>query len=426
MSSTDNIEFISQFGDTLINPSNDRSTSTPSDSLAGKKFIMLYFSAHWCPPCRKFTPQLITFYNKLRADDSNSVELVFCSFDRQKTEYEEYTSDMPWLCMPFESKESKTMGTKYKANGIPHLVVVDATTGDVITYEGSSEVREDPDGEKFPWFPKSLKEILTPEIRIQTSTGVGDDTATMEYASLKDKYLMLYFSAHWCPPCQKFTPVLSKAYTKLKSERDDFELVFVSSDRDETAFDKYFKEMTFCALPYKHRDTKAELSKKYEVNGIPKLIMLGPVTDDETGEREIINPSLNGVITAGDFSEFPFYPKNYGSVDEMDNPNKSKILIVFHEGGDDDEQQGVTSVVKEVAGKMKESGEVAQFLWALSTEGLGSRVREFVKLKDVTSDPLMLLLDLPDSNAYYKCDSKDITVENIMEFIKSPGDRQQI
>jgi nucleoredoxin len=27
-----------------------------SDSLQGKEVVALYFSAHWCPPCRSFTP----------------------------------------------------------------------------------------------------------------------------------------------------------------------------------------------------------------------------------------------------------------------------------------------------------------------------------------------------------------------------------
>ncbi len=30
--------------------------------------------------------------------------------------------------------------------------------------------------------------------------------------SLNKAYVMLYFSAHWCPPCKRFTPVLSEWY----------------------------------------------------------------------------------------------------------------------------------------------------------------------------------------------------------------------
>ena len=31
--------------------------------LKDKKIIGYYFSAHWCPPCRNFTPILSDFYN---------------------------------------------------------------------------------------------------------------------------------------------------------------------------------------------------------------------------------------------------------------------------------------------------------------------------------------------------------------------------
>ena len=30
--------------------------------LSDKKIIAYYFSAHWCPPCRNFTPILSDFY----------------------------------------------------------------------------------------------------------------------------------------------------------------------------------------------------------------------------------------------------------------------------------------------------------------------------------------------------------------------------
>merc|ERR1712023_590324 len=49
--------------------------------------------------------------------------------------------------------------------------------------------------------------------------------------ALAGKTVGIYFSAHWCPPCRSFTPMLAKAYTShLKSK--NFEIVFVSSDQD--------------------------------------------------------------------------------------------------------------------------------------------------------------------------------------------------
>ena len=68
----------------------------------------LYFSAHWCPPCRKFTPILATAYNAhdLSSRDGNTcnddatttdeIEVIFISLDSVKSEYDSYRSNMPW------------------------------------------------------------------------------------------------------------------------------------------------------------------------------------------------------------------------------------------------------------------------------------------------------------------------------------------
>ncbi|EEE51864.1 hypothetical protein OsJ_33399 [Oryza sativa Japonica Group] len=40
---------------------------------------LLYFSAHWCSPCRKFLPKLIEEYIKMREETSSDVEVVFVS-----------------------------------------------------------------------------------------------------------------------------------------------------------------------------------------------------------------------------------------------------------------------------------------------------------------------------------------------------------
>lgn len=153
---------------------------------------MLYFSAHWCPPCKRFTPVLIDLYKKIKTE--KNVELIFCSLDNVEDDYKEYISDMPWFCMPFEAKESKVLASKYKAEGIPHLVVLDGE-GNVITMDGTSEVGDDKEGKNFPWKPKSLSELWPDKILVSKGEGEGSDDTFLASSELKDKYLMLYFSA---------------------------------------------------------------------------------------------------------------------------------------------------------------------------------------------------------------------------------------
>jgi len=84
----------------------------------------------------------------------------------------------------------------------------------------------------------------------------------------------IYFSAHWCPPCRGFTPVLSESYKKITAAGKKFQVVFVSSDRDQTAFDEYYNEMPFLALPYEESDKGDELKAKYGARGIPTLVLV--------------------------------------------------------------------------------------------------------------------------------------------------------
>ncbi|TMW56510.1 hypothetical protein Poli38472_006520 [Pythium oligandrum] len=92
-------------------------------------------------------------------------------------------------------------------------------------------------------------------------------------ALAQKKVIGLYFSAHWCPPCRKFTPLLSYVYDEIKEEHDDIEIVFVSSDRETAQFDEYYTEMPWLALPWaESRDLIPELREKFAVQFIPTLI----------------------------------------------------------------------------------------------------------------------------------------------------------
>ncbi|KAF1781755.1 Thioredoxin-like fold [Phytophthora cactorum] len=99
------------------------------------------------------------------------------------------------------------------------------------------------------------------------------------------KVIGLYFSGHYCPPCRKFTPLLDVVYNDIKAAgHEDFEIVFVSSDKEEAKFTEYYEEMPWIALPYARRDLKLELCEKFGVKTVPTLIFFNE--KGEMVERE--------------------------------------------------------------------------------------------------------------------------------------------
>ena len=105
-----------------------------------KKLIGLYFSASWCGPCRRFTPNLVNFYNK-NAAAHPEFEILFVSNDKSAPAMEGYMRDMrmPWPALNYDKVAGNEALRKYAGSGIPCLVVVDET-GRVIfdTYSGKN------------------------------------------------------------------------------------------------------------------------------------------------------------------------------------------------------------------------------------------------------------------------------------------------
>merc|ERR1711939_270273 len=105
---------------------------------------------------------------------------------------------------------------------------------------------------------------------------------------LADKtHVMVYFSAHWCPPCRGYTPQLSDAYKASAMAGKETAIIFVSSDRDEAGFNDYYGSMSFYALPFSERAKKDVLNSKYGVQGIPTLVLLD-------GKGELVNGNIRG------------------------------------------------------------------------------------------------------------------------------------
>jgi len=73
---------------------------------------------------------------------------------------------------------------------------------------------------------------------------LSNKTSKVSSDQLKDKLVAIYFSAHWCPPCRAFTPQLAHVYKALQEKGKPFEIIFVSSDQDQEAFNEYFGKLS--------------------------------------------------------------------------------------------------------------------------------------------------------------------------------------
>ena len=98
---------VKLFGDNLTSKSG--SVATSSLQKPGT-VVGIYFSAHWCPPCRGFTPKLAEFYEYMKKTEKGAdFEVVFVSSDKGQGEFDDYFSTMPWKALPFAQRDLKVM-----------------------------------------------------------------------------------------------------------------------------------------------------------------------------------------------------------------------------------------------------------------------------------------------------------------------------
>lgn len=87
---------------------------------------------------------------------------------------------------------------------------------------------------------------------------------------------LIYFSAGWCPPCHRFTPILVQAYQEFQRQAPGrFDVIFVSSDRGATAQAGYVREMAmpWPVLHYASVGRTPEI-ERWAGDGIPCLVAL--------------------------------------------------------------------------------------------------------------------------------------------------------
>eukprot|EP01006_Ploeotia_vitrea_P054856 TRINITY_DN67928_c5_g10_i1.p2 TRINITY_DN67928_c5_g10~~TRINITY_DN67928_c5_g10_i1.p2 ORF type:complete len:426 (+),score=255.71 TRINITY_DN67928_c5_g10_i1:168-1445(+) len=380
--------------------------------------VGLYFSAHWCAPCRNFTPMLAKLYGHLK--DKKGFEIVFVSSDRDEDSFKDYYGSMPWLALPFEDRARKTkLSTKFGVQGIPSLVIVDAKTGKTITKDGRSSILQDPEGLNFPWRPPTVKDALGTEF-------VDSKGNKYDADHLKGKVVGLYFSAHWCPPCKQFTPILVDRYNKLKKAGKNFEVVFVSSDQDEAQFQSYLGEMPWIAVPFSDKERKGQLSTLFEVEGIPTFVVL-----DEN--LKVITPHGRSAVTGdSDGSAFPWKPAPIHELapHTAGSLNSEPALLVDLTGEPESDRAALIEELTTVAKSFKDGSafekkvddddddsddELNVNFFYLVGGPLDGRLRS---LTGAPSDVKIVMLDIPAQGSYWAPASTKLSGQAVADFVK--------
>lgn len=166
-----------------------------ASQLIGKT-VGLYFGAHWCPPCRDFTYQLIEAYNDIITNKNQEFEVVFISTDRDFKEFAISISNMPWLAIPFNSKTRQDLCRIFEVKWIPSLIIL-GPNGKTI----STNAREMVSLYGSKGFPFTKSKIL----EIETSLMKEKDGFPQQVMDCKHEHILKLdmAKAYICDFCKK-------------------------------------------------------------------------------------------------------------------------------------------------------------------------------------------------------------------------------
>ena len=128
----------------------EKSGETPKEiDLSTSDVIGIYFSAHWCPPCRAFTPQLADVYKNWQSS-GKKIQIVFCSFDQDEKGFRDYFNDQPWVAIPHGDARIQKLADTYEVKGIPALIIINSA-GKLVTKDGRNDVSSKKEGAFDGW-----------------------------------------------------------------------------------------------------------------------------------------------------------------------------------------------------------------------------------------------------------------------------------
>lgn len=269
-------------------------------------YYIYFYSASWCPPCRKLMPDIVKEYRDIRA--SEKVELILIGYDQSAAKVKNYVTKykaaFPAIWKGAEGVDKLPGHTA--PGGIPAAIIVDKK-GNVITKGYGQIILE---WEKYTINNPAQEEEVeddcadgscdsantdksdsdcsdgscaapSPSNGIATKVAqnsVGTALKEIEFISGEPKtdaqYYIYLYSAGTCPPCRKLMPKLVAEYEDIR-ESEQVELILLGADVNEEKVKEYVDryDVNFPAT-WANSHGVYELPGNTPPNGIPTAIIV--------------------------------------------------------------------------------------------------------------------------------------------------------
>jgi hypothetical protein len=221
--------------------------------------------------------------------------------------------------------------------------------------------------------------------------------------ALLGKTLLLFFAKQPSHERERHIVAdLRQLYVKLKNEGHNFEIVFISADRNEAIYDDHLKSMPWLAMPFKEDQPglvrRDVLQDVFEVRKLPKLVVVEPS-----------GMTLNSMALFHKPHDFPWLPDTIKLAHEMEEEEIGEMLtykqclILLMESEKQSVKDKVKSQVLPVAAQyqheaMQNDGRNELLVFSFEKKGRwASKIREVIELPlGQNPGPQMFIMDIPD------------------------------
>ncbi len=128
-------------------------------------------------------------------------------------------------------------------------------------------------------------------VRLQDITLFDHQLNEFKFEDLGNIQLFgLFVTGSWCPPCKEFEKVLLDFYKEVNTPEKIFEVVHMSSEKNESEFKENIKELPWAIIKYNNTIIH-HLATELKIEYIPILYIIsknGDVLTDE-GRKDLMD-----------------------------------------------------------------------------------------------------------------------------------------